>query len=147
MCHGLRCRNLEVSCFHVCRYLNDHASVDAISSKLREVCPSLYRNEDAACSKVTAVCLKLLSRPPDILISTESLFLCLFCCRRMRCCWAQKASRTRRNGRRNCGRLCRSWTFVCLPFISSYIFVKIFCSHWKLNSEMSQFLCPSVNKT
>jgi hypothetical protein len=36
------------------RYLDDNASVDAISSKLREVCPSLYRREDAACSKVTA---------------------------------------------------------------------------------------------
>jgi hypothetical protein len=35
------------------RYLNDNASVDAISSKLREVCPNLYRNEDAACSKVS----------------------------------------------------------------------------------------------
>jgi len=40
---------------HVCRYLNDNASVDAISSKLREVCPNLYRIEDAACSKVRAV--------------------------------------------------------------------------------------------
>jgi hypothetical protein len=36
------------------RYLDDNASVDAISCKLREVCPSLYRREDAACSKVTA---------------------------------------------------------------------------------------------
>jgi hypothetical protein len=38
----------------MCRYLDDNASVDAISCKLREVCPSLYRREDAACSKVTA---------------------------------------------------------------------------------------------
>jgi hypothetical protein len=38
----------------VYRYLDDNASVDAVSSKLREVCPSLYRSEDAACSKVTA---------------------------------------------------------------------------------------------
>lgn len=37
----------------VYRYLDDNASVDAISCKLREVCPSLYRREDAACSKVT----------------------------------------------------------------------------------------------
>jgi nuclear pore complex protein Nup155 len=39
----------------VCRYLNDNASVDAVSSKLREVCPNLFRIEDAACSKVTAL--------------------------------------------------------------------------------------------
>lgn len=34
------------------QYLLDNASVDSISSELREVCPNLYRNEDAACSKV-----------------------------------------------------------------------------------------------
>jgi len=33
------------------RYLGDSANTDAISSKLREVCPSLYRVEDAASSK------------------------------------------------------------------------------------------------
>ncbi|GLG97236.1 Nuclear pore complex protein Nup155 [Gryllus bimaculatus] len=32
-------------------YLNDNASVDSIIAKLREVCPHLYRTEDAACSK------------------------------------------------------------------------------------------------
>ncbi|KAJ4448862.1 hypothetical protein ANN_00253 [Periplaneta americana] len=39
------------------RYLNDNASVDAISAKLREVCPNLYRNEDAACSKANEMLL------------------------------------------------------------------------------------------
>lgn len=33
-------------------YLGDNASVDSISAKLREVCPHLYRTEDAAYSKV-----------------------------------------------------------------------------------------------
>ncbi|XP_074640475.1 nuclear pore complex protein Nup155-like [Tubulanus polymorphus] len=32
-------------------YLNDNASVDAISGRLREVCPTLYSTEDAICSK------------------------------------------------------------------------------------------------
>lgn len=39
------------------RYLNDNASVDAISAKLREVCPNLYKNEDAACSKANEMLL------------------------------------------------------------------------------------------
>ncbi|PSN41988.1 Nuclear pore complex protein 155 [Blattella germanica] len=39
------------------RYLNDNASVDAISGKLREVCPTLYRSEDAACSKANEMLL------------------------------------------------------------------------------------------
>eukprot|EP00918_Siedleckia_nematoides_P061729 GHVU01134755.1.p1 GENE.GHVU01134755.1~~GHVU01134755.1.p1 ORF type:complete len:766 (+),score=73.70 GHVU01134755.1:2125-4422(+) len=33
------------------RYINDNAAIDAISVKLREVCPSLYSSEDAICSK------------------------------------------------------------------------------------------------
>lgn len=33
-------------------YLSDNASVDSVSAKLREICPKLYRNEDAACNKV-----------------------------------------------------------------------------------------------
>ncbi|XP_019645345.1 PREDICTED: nuclear pore complex protein Nup155-like isoform X1 [Branchiostoma belcheri] len=33
------------------RYLGDDATTDAISSRLREVCPSLYSTEDAVCSK------------------------------------------------------------------------------------------------
>lgn len=39
-------------------YLNDNASVKAISEKLREVCPTLYRNEDAVSHKATEI-LKL----------------------------------------------------------------------------------------
>ncbi|KAK6639409.1 hypothetical protein RUM43_007682 [Polyplax serrata] len=38
-------------------YLGDNASVDSISSKLREVCPNLYKNEDAACSKANEMLL------------------------------------------------------------------------------------------
>lgn len=34
-------------------YLGDNASVDSISAKLRDTCPSLYKAEDAACSKVS----------------------------------------------------------------------------------------------
>ncbi len=33
------------------RYLNDMAATDAISARLREICPSLYSTEDAVCSK------------------------------------------------------------------------------------------------
>ncbi|XP_046996559.1 nuclear pore complex protein Nup155 [Schistocerca americana] len=32
-------------------YLNDNASIDAISGRLRDICPHLYRNEDAACAR------------------------------------------------------------------------------------------------
>lgn len=39
-------------------YLNDNASVKAISEKLREICPTLYRNEDAISHKATEI-LKL----------------------------------------------------------------------------------------
>ncbi|KAL4235731.1 hypothetical protein ACF0H5_004123 [Mactra antiquata] len=33
------------------RYLDDNATTDAISSRLREICPSLYSTDDATCSK------------------------------------------------------------------------------------------------
>lgn len=36
-------------------YLNDNASVKLISEKLREVCPTLYRNEDAVSHKATEI--------------------------------------------------------------------------------------------
>lgn len=39
-------------------YLGDNASVDAVSSKLRKVCPNLYRSEDAVCSKANEIILK-----------------------------------------------------------------------------------------
>jgi len=35
----------------ICRYLSDNAATDAISSRLREVCSSLYSSDDAVCSK------------------------------------------------------------------------------------------------
>ncbi|XP_069365133.1 nuclear pore complex protein Nup154 [Maniola hyperantus] len=35
----------------VAGYLRDNASVDGISQKLRQLCPTLYRQEDATCSK------------------------------------------------------------------------------------------------
>lgn len=33
-------------------YIKDNASVDAISSHLRDICPLLYSNDDSICSKV-----------------------------------------------------------------------------------------------
>lgn len=33
-------------------YLDDSASVDAISEKLRDLCPSLFSNDDAVSTKV-----------------------------------------------------------------------------------------------
>ncbi|XP_053970658.1 nuclear pore complex protein Nup154 [Hylaeus anthracinus] len=39
-------------------YLGDNASVDVVSQKLREVCPNLYRDEDAVCSKANEIILK-----------------------------------------------------------------------------------------
>ncbi|XP_055597782.1 nuclear pore complex protein Nup154 [Uranotaenia lowii] len=38
-------------------YLNDNASVGSISSKLREVCPNLYRHEDAVSHKASEILL------------------------------------------------------------------------------------------
>jgi len=40
------------------RYLGDNAAVDAISMRLREVCPTLFRNEDAIGSKVAEILQK-----------------------------------------------------------------------------------------
>ncbi|XP_005105150.1 nuclear pore complex protein Nup155 [Aplysia californica] len=42
--------NTLVNCL-ISRYLDDNATVDAISAKLREVCPNLYSTDDATCSK------------------------------------------------------------------------------------------------
>ncbi|KAK0174071.1 hypothetical protein PV328_007188 [Microctonus aethiopoides] len=39
-------------------YLGDNASVDTVSSRLREVCPNLYKSEDAVCSKANEIILK-----------------------------------------------------------------------------------------
>lgn len=36
-------------------YLNDNASVNSISMKLRDVCPNLYSHEDAVCFKATEI--------------------------------------------------------------------------------------------
>ncbi|XP_067677422.1 nuclear pore complex protein Nup155-like isoform X1 [Haliotis asinina] len=44
MCNSL------ITCL-INRYLDDNATIDAISKKLREVCPSLYSSDDATCSK------------------------------------------------------------------------------------------------
>ena len=53
---GDTCIGLTYALIH--RYLDDAASTDAISDKLRQVCPSLYRNEDALCTKVNEQLLK-----------------------------------------------------------------------------------------
>ncbi|KAF4518377.1 hypothetical protein B566_EDAN007105 [Ephemera danica] len=42
----------------VSAYLEDNASVDAVSAKLREVCPSLFRQEDAASAKAREILLR-----------------------------------------------------------------------------------------
>ncbi|KAF0760027.1 nuclear pore complex protein Nup155-like [Aphis craccivora] len=34
-------------------YLNENSSVESISTKLRQVCPSIYHSEDAACTKAS----------------------------------------------------------------------------------------------
>ncbi|XP_025209018.1 nuclear pore complex protein Nup155-like isoform X2 [Melanaphis sacchari] len=34
-------------------YLNENSSVESISTKLRQVCPSIYHSEDAACAKAS----------------------------------------------------------------------------------------------
>ncbi|XP_008546864.1 nuclear pore complex protein Nup155 [Microplitis demolitor] len=39
-------------------YLGDNASIDTVSAKLREVCPNLYKSEDAVCSKANEIILK-----------------------------------------------------------------------------------------
>ncbi|KAH9488744.1 hypothetical protein Btru_059325, partial [Bulinus truncatus] len=39
-----------VNCL-ISRYLDDNATIDAISDKLRQVCPTLYSSDDATCSK------------------------------------------------------------------------------------------------
>ena len=45
------------------RYLDDAASTDQISEKLRHVCPSLYRDEDALCAKVNEQLMRCASDP------------------------------------------------------------------------------------
>ncbi|KAL3869881.1 hypothetical protein ACJMK2_042508 [Sinanodonta woodiana] len=42
--------NVLINCL-ISRYLDDNATIDTISSKLREVCPTLYSTDDATCSK------------------------------------------------------------------------------------------------
>lgn len=37
-------------------YIKDNASVDAISNRLREICPLLYSSDDSICSKVCEGC-------------------------------------------------------------------------------------------
>lgn len=34
------------------RYLGDNATTDAVSARLREICPTIYKAEDATFSKV-----------------------------------------------------------------------------------------------
>lgn len=36
-------------------YLSDNTSIDPISLKLRDICPKLYHNEDAACTKASEI--------------------------------------------------------------------------------------------
>uniref|UniRef100_A0A2P2HZZ0 Nuclear pore complex protein Nup155-like n=1 Tax=Hirondellea gigas TaxID=1518452 RepID=A0A2P2HZZ0_9CRUS len=50
------CRNLIMTLLD--KYHGDNASVSAISSQLREVCPELYRSEDAQLSKASQLILE-----------------------------------------------------------------------------------------
>ena len=50
----------------VARYLDDSANTDAISGKLREVCPSFYRVEDALCAKINEQLMKAASEPSRV---------------------------------------------------------------------------------
>lgn len=61
-------------------YLNDNASVKSISEKLRDVCPTLYRNEDAVSHKATEI-LKLSKNCTNDDERNESLLKALeLCC-------------------------------------------------------------------
>ena len=61
-------------------YLNDNASVKSISDKLREDCPTLYRNEDAVSHKATEILL-LSKSCLDADEKDESLFRALELCK------------------------------------------------------------------
>lgn len=61
-------------------YLHDNASVSSISSKLRENCPSLYRNEDAVSHKATEI-LKLTKSCVDNEEREERLHTALALCK------------------------------------------------------------------
>lgn len=52
--------NILIYIFIVYRYLNESSSVESISTKLRQVCPSIYQSEDAACTKVNIIVLMFL---------------------------------------------------------------------------------------
>lgn len=54
-------------------YLGDNASVDSISAKLRDICPNLYRNEDAAVSKANEILQK--ARATQNLDTKEELII------------------------------------------------------------------------
>lgn len=47
-------------------YIKDNASVDAISNRLREICPLLYSSDDSICSKVREGLLSEQLDPPQL---------------------------------------------------------------------------------
>ena len=53
------CLPFQLSCYLITSlidmYIDDHAATDAISERLRDVCPALYSMEDAVCSKVNTL--------------------------------------------------------------------------------------------
>ncbi|XP_014679572.1 PREDICTED: nuclear pore complex protein Nup155-like, partial [Priapulus caudatus] len=51
---GKEIANSLILCL-ISRYLGDNATTDAISSRLREVCPSLYSHNDSVCAKASEV--------------------------------------------------------------------------------------------
>ncbi|CAH0559339.1 unnamed protein product [Brassicogethes aeneus] len=61
-------------------YLGDNASVDSISNKLREVCPQLYKSEDAAFSKANEI-LKMIRTVQNTDEKEEMLISALQLCK------------------------------------------------------------------
>ncbi|XP_056648274.1 nuclear pore complex protein Nup154 [Diorhabda sublineata] len=61
-------------------YLGDNASVDSISSKLREVCPQLYRTEDVAFSKAIEI-LKMVRTTQNIDDKEEMIYSAVQICK------------------------------------------------------------------
>eukprot|EP00096_Caligus_rogercresseyi_P005390 TRINITY_DN2077_c0_g1_i1.p1 TRINITY_DN2077_c0_g1~~TRINITY_DN2077_c0_g1_i1.p1 ORF type:complete len:1265 (-),score=396.32 TRINITY_DN2077_c0_g1_i1:325-4119(-) len=76
--HGKELCNRLVQAI-ISRYLKDNASTDAISNRLREVCPILYNNEDALSSKAHEILIAAKAQSNPLTrekMLKESLSLC-----------------------------------------------------------------------
>ncbi|KAB0800462.1 hypothetical protein PPYR_06202 [Photinus pyralis] len=61
-------------------YLSDNALIDTISAKLRETCPDLYKDEDAACSKAYEL-LKIAKTTPSVSEKEDLIISALRLCK------------------------------------------------------------------